>query len=168
MNFLALAALLATLGMYGFAYYVRRAKTAEAVGNVGAIAQAAAAYYNDSDAHQPAGTKPEQAKAMRHFPAPARQTVPSDPAAVRGKKYQSAIGDWSVSPWTELQFKITQPQCYAYNYDSAGSGSSAIATITANGDLDGDGILSTYRMTVIPDDKLEAVPSNLERVDPEE
>src|SRR5581483_7973651 len=94
MNFLALAALLATLGMYGFAYYVRRAKTAEAVGNVTAVAQAAAAYYNESDAHQPAGTKPEQAKAMRHFPAPARQTVPADPSAVKGKKYQSAIGDW--------------------------------------------------------------------------
>jgi len=169
MNFLALAALLATLGMYGFAYYVRRAKTAEAVGNVTAVAQAAAAYYNESDAHQPAGTKPEQAKAMRHFPAPARQTVPADPSAVKGKKYQSAIGDWSVSPWLDLQFKITQPQCYTYNFESAGAGAAATCTVTANGDLDGDGILSTYRMTVAPDDKLEAVPSqNLEKVDPEE
>jgi hypothetical protein len=56
-----------------------------------------------------------------------------------------------------------------YNFDSAGSGSTAIATVTASGDLDGDGIASTYRMTVMPDDKLEAVPAtNLERVDPEE
>jgi Tfp pilus assembly protein PilE len=169
MNFLALAALLATLGMYGLARYVRHAKTAEAVGNVTAITQAAAAFYNESDAHQPAGTKPEQAKAMRHFPTPARQTVPADVASVRGKKYQSAIGDWSVSPWPDLAFKINQPQCYAYNFESTGSGSTATATATANGDLDGNGMVSTYRSKVAPDDKLEAAVSpTIERSDPEE
>jgi type IV pilus assembly protein PilA len=169
MNFLALAALLATLGMYGLARYVRHAKTAEAVGNVSAIAQAAASFYNESDAHQPAGTKPEQAKAMRHFPTGARQTVPADPAAVKGKKYQSTLGDWSTSPWLDLQFKITQPQCYAYNFESAGSGATATATVTANGDLDANGVSSTYRLTVTPDDKLEATAStNVDRIDPDE
>lgn len=169
MNFLALAALLATLGMYGLARYVRHAKTAEAIGNVSAIGQAAASYYNESDAHQPAGTKPEQAKAMRHFPASARQTVPADASAVKGKKYQSAIGDWSTSPWMDLQFKINQPQCYMYNFESAGAGSTATATVTANGDLDANGVVSTFRTTVVPNDKLEAVAStNIERIDPEE
>lgn len=169
MNFLALGALLATVSMYLVARYVRHAKTAEAVGNVTAITQGAAAYYNESDAHQPAGTKPEQAKAMRHFPPAARQTVPADPAAVRAKKYQSAIGDWSVSPWVELQFKMNQPQCYAYNFESTGSGATATGTATANGDLDGNGMVSTFRSTVAPDDKLEAIVSTtIERTDPEE
>lgn len=168
MNFLALGALLAALGMVGLAKYVRHAKTAEAVGSVGAVAQAAAAYYNGSDAHQPAGTKPEQAKAMRHFPASARAPVPADFDAVRGKKYQSAIGDWSVSPWTDLDFKMTQAQCYAYDFKSEGSGRAAKATAVARGDLDGNGAASTYKATVAPNDALEAIVGPLERSDPEE
>jgi Tfp pilus assembly protein PilE len=169
MNFLALAALLATLGMYGLARYVRHAKTAEAIGNVSAIAQAAGTFYDGSDGRQPAGTKPEQAKAMRHFPPSARQTVPADAAAVKGKKYQSAIGDWSTAPWLDLQFKITQPQCYAYNFEASGAGATATSTITANGDLDGNGMISTFRTTVVPNEKLEAVVSpEIERTDPDE
>jgi hypothetical protein len=169
MNFIALAALLATLGMYGLARYVRHSKTAEAVGNVTAIAEAAALYYNQSDAHQPAGTRPEQARAMRHFPPSARQTVPADEEDVRGKKYQSSIGDWSASPWLDMQFKLTTPQCYAYGFESQGSGSSARATVTAHGDLDGNRARSTYRLTVAPSEQLEAqVGQTLERIDPEE
>jgi hypothetical protein len=161
MNFLALGALLATLGMYGLARYVRHAKTAEAIGNVTAVGQAAAAYYNGSDAHQPAGTRPEQAKAMRHFPPPSRQ--------IKGKKYQSAIGDWSISPWMELQFKVNQPQCYAYGFDAQGSGQAAQASVTATGDLDGNGVRSTYRLSIVPDPQLQAVVgSTIDREYPEE
>lgn len=169
MNFLALGALLATLGMYGFALYVRHAKTAEAVGNVAALGQAAAAYYNDSDAHQPAGTRPEQAKAMRHFPPSSRQTVPADFDSVKGKKYESSIGDWSASPWTELQFKVNQPQYYAYGFEAEGSGPDAHATATATGDLDGNGVRSTYRLTIAPNPGLEAVVArSIDRRAPEE
>lgn len=169
MNFLALGALLATLGMYGLARYVRHAKTAEAVGNVAALGQAAAAYYNASDAYQPAGTRPEQAKAMRHFPASSRQTVPADFDAVKGKKFESTIGDWSISPWTELQFKVNQPQYYAYGFEAQGSGPDARATVTATGDLDANGVRSTYRLTIAPDQGLEAVVGrSIDRHDPEE
>jgi Tfp pilus assembly protein PilE len=169
MNFLALAALLAALGMYGLARYVRHSKTAEAVGNITAIGEGAALFFNQSDAHQPAGTRPEQAKAMRHFPPPSRQTVPVDAEDVRGKRYQSTIGDWSVSPWTEMQFKITTPQCYAYGFDAQGSGAAAQATVSAHGDLDGNHIPSTYRVTVAPNDQLDAqVSTTLEKIDPEE
>lgn len=169
MNFLALAALLATIGMYGLARYVRHSKTAEAVGNVTAIAEASALYFNQSDGHQPAGTRPEQAKAMRHFPPSARQTVPADLEDVRGKRYQSTIGDWSASPWLDLQFKITTPQCYTYGYESQGAGQAATATIVAHGDLDGNRVVSTYRVSVQPNEQLEAqVSPNLERIDPEE
>jgi type II secretory pathway pseudopilin PulG len=169
MNLIALVALLVTIGMYGFSVYIKHAKTAEAVGNVTAIGQSAAAYFNDSDAHQPAGTRPEQAKAMRHFPPSSRQTVPAELESIKGKKFQSAIGDWSVSPWMELQFKVTQPQCYAYGFDAQGSGQAAQATVTATGDLDGNGVRSTYRLSVVPDPQLQAVVgSTIDRENPEE
>jgi len=168
MNFVAVAALLATIGMYGISVYVRHSKTAEAAGNVAAIGEAAAQYFDQSAEHQPAGTRPEAAKAMRHFPATARQTVPADADDVRGKKYQSSSADWAVSPWLDMQFKITTPQFYVYNFESQGAGATAQGVVTAHGDLDGNGTSSTYTITIIPNDTLEAQVGDLKKIDPEE
>ncbi len=169
MNVITLAAILGTLGMYGLARYVRHAKTAEAVGSVQAIAQAAAAYYNGSDANQPVGAPEAAARAMRHFPPPSRTSVPADARDVRGQRYQSEMGDWDVSPWRELHFSIPQPQCYAYSFDSAGTGAQATANAVAHGDLDGDGVVSGYELGIAPDDKLNAkVSPTLKRSNPEE
>jgi type II secretory pathway pseudopilin PulG len=169
MNFITLAAVLACLAMYGLGRYVRHAKTAEAIGSLAAISQAAAAYYNESDATQPAGTPEAAARAMRHFPSPSRSSVPPNLADVRGKRYQSTLADWTPSPWRELHFSIPQPQFYAYSFDSSGSGQQAGATATARGDLNGDGVNSTYRVGVRVDDRLTAqVSPNLERIKPED
>jgi hypothetical protein len=169
MNFVSLAAILGALAMYALGRYVRHAKTAEAVGSVQAIAQAAADYYNGSDASQPTGAPEAAARAMRHFPPASRTSVPADPADVRGRRYQSSLADWSASPWRELHFSIHQHQSYVYSFDSSGTGALATATAVAHGDLDGDGNTSTYRLSVAPDDKLTArVSANMERINPEE
>jgi type II secretory pathway pseudopilin PulG len=169
MNFLSLAAVLTGLAMYGLGRYVRHAKTAEAIGSLAAIGQAAAGYYNDSDSTQPAGAPESAARAMRHFPPPSRASVPPDLASIRGKRYQSTLADWTPSPWRELHFSIPQPQFYAYSFDSTGNGTQGSATATAHGDLNGDGITSTYLLTIAPDDKGSATVSpDLERTAPEE
>lgn len=169
LNFLGLAAILSTVGMYGLARYVRHAKTAEAIGSVTAMAGAAATSYDTSDAMQPAGTKPEAARAMRHFPPPSKTSVPADPLDVRAKRYQSSQTDWAVSPWRELRFSIPQPQYYAYSFESQGTGATAKATAIAHGDLDGDGTSSAFSVTIAPNEALDAkVAKSVERVDPEE
>jgi hypothetical protein len=169
MNFLTLAAVLAGLAMYGLGRYIRHGKTAEAVGSLAAIGQAAAAYYNESDATQPAGAPESAARAMRHFPPPSRASVPPDIDSVRGKRYQSTLADWTPSPWRELHFSIPQPQFYAYSFDSTGNGPQGSATATARGDLNGDGVTSTFVLSVSPDAKgIATVSPNLERTNPEE
>ncbi len=169
MNLIGLTALLAALAMYGLARYVRHSKTAEAVGSTTGIAQAAAVYYDESDSLQPAGTKPDAAKAMRHFPPSSRASVPADLTDVRGKRYQSAVADWSVSPWLDMRFSISTPQYYAYSFESRGSGPSAQGTAEAHGDLDGNGRTSTFRAHVSADSTLTAkVDPAIERIDPEE
>lgn len=168
MNFFALAAILAAIGMYALARYVRHGKTAEARESVARLAMNAAEFYNRSDATQPSGAAPQAVHAMRHFPPSSRVPVPEDPLSVRGKKYQSNGMDWASSPWKELQFSIVQPQCYQYSFESSGSGASAKAQVLAEGDLDGDGTRSRYAMTISPDESLTAVARELERVDPEE
>ena len=169
MNFLALAGILSAIAMYALARYVRHGKTAEAIESVTRLANGAAEYYNRSDATQPAGASPQAVHAMRHFPPSAREPVPEDPLAVRGRRYQSNTADWSASPWRELGFSIVQPQCYQYSYEAQGAGASAQATVTARGDLDGDGTRSTYSLTIAPDETLTAqVSPEMTREDPEE
>jgi type IV pilus assembly protein PilA len=168
-NALTLAAVLATLGMYGLGRYVRHGKTLEAVGSVRAIAQAAVAYYDESDSTQPAGGAQAAAHAMRHFPASSRGSVPQNREDVRGKRYQSTRADWSPSPWRELNFSIPQPQYYRYSFESSGTGRSSVATAVAEGDLDGSGVQSSYRQHVHVTEKFEAeVEPSLERENPEE
>ena len=166
---IGLVGILASLAMYGVASYLRRSKTAEAVAETSAIAQDACLYFNQSDQNQPAGTKPDDAKAMRHFPPPSRASVPASMDDVRGKRFQSALGDWAVSPWHDMDFKISRPQFYAYSFESQGSGSSASATAVAHGDLDGNGVSSTYSVHAAPDDSLVAkVQIGIEQVNPDE
>jgi type II secretory pathway pseudopilin PulG len=174
MNAVALVAILSAIAMYGLSKYVRHSKTLEAEGTVESLAAAAAAYYDASDAEQPAGTTPDAAKAMRHFPPPSKTSVPADVASITGTKYQSALADWQGSPWRELRFTITQPQNYAYSFDSQGTGLNAFAVVTAHGDLDGDGnepngARSTFRLKVSPDATFHAkVAPAMEKIDPEE
>ena len=149
-------AILASLAMYGLAKYLRHSKTVEAVGSTTAIGQAACAYFNDS-------------KPPRHFPPPSRASVPASMDDVRGKRFQSAIGDWATSPWHDMDFKISTPQFYAYSFDSQGTGPTAIATAIAHGDLDGNGVTSTFRATAASDDSLVAkVRGSVEEVEAEE
>ncbi len=163
MNALTLVAILAALGMYAVGKWVRHGKTLEAIGSVHAIAQAAVAYYDESDATQPAGGAQAAAHAMRHFPASSRSTVPADTGDVRGKRYQSSRADWTPSPWRELNFSIPQPQYYRYGFESTGTGRASVATGIATGDLDGSGLSSTYRLRVTVNDKFEAeVAPNIE------
>src|SRR5262245_23155588 len=70
LNLLSLVVLLSAVGMVAVSKYIRHSKTAEAVSSVESIAKGAAAFYDKSDFNQPAGSKPEAMKAMRHFPPP--------------------------------------------------------------------------------------------------
>ena len=169
MNFLGLAAILSAVGMFALARYVRHAKTAEAVSSVASLAAAAAEYYNTSDATQPTGAAPNSVHAMRHFPPGSRVPVPEEDLSVRGKRYQSNLSDWSASPWRELRFSIVQPQCYRYSFASEGAGGTAHALVTAEGDLDGDGIRSSYSLAITPDEGLSAqVAKTMTKKDTEE
>jgi hypothetical protein len=169
MNFLALAAVLSAVGMYALARYVRHAKTVEAVSSVQRLAGAAAEFYDASDGTQPAAASPAAVHAMRHFPPSSTVPVPADELSVRGHRYQSNLADWSVSPWRELHFSMVQPQCYRYTFAAEGAGATAKATVTAEGDLDGDGVRSSFVLEVTPDQGLAAqISPTMTKTDTEE
>ena len=67
-----------------------------------------------------------------------------------GTTYQSNNDDWgrdSGYTWMSLNFAMSDPQYYSYQYDSSGTEVGATFTATAFGDLDCDGVLSTFQRT---------------------
>jgi hypothetical protein len=88
----------------------------------------------------------------RTFCKSASATVPSAIGSVSGRKYQSSSEDWSAdavgnSGFACLHFTIDVPQYYMYGYQARGTGDVGDTfTSTANGDLDGDGVLSTFQL----------------------
>lgn len=127
-----------------FIKYMRKAKTSEAIDVLDQMYKGAAMYYSQPRvdasgnrlpcAFPPSGTY--SGKKCCEYPD---QRCPANPEA------------WSGSPWTELNFQINQAHYFRYEFKSEGSGRDAKAIIAAYGDLDCDGIESTFTMEVAAD-----------------
>ncbi|MBX3209568.1 MAG: hypothetical protein KF764_31330 [Labilithrix sp.] len=82
------------------------------------------------------------AEANRAFPDSAPLTPHEAP---RGRKEVDPAGTWDGPTWVALDFRPTPdgvPHAYAYAFDSSGDAFVA----RAHGDLDGDGVLSTFEV----------------------
>lgn len=120
---------LVALGAYGTTRYMQQAKSAEAKSTLGALLSAA------ERAHASSGT----------LCASASAPVPASLTAVAGKKYMSAPSEWEVDKakgagFSCLGFSMSVPQYYQYKYEVSGDA----VTITATGDLNGDGKPSRF------------------------
>jgi type IV pilus assembly protein PilA len=133
--------ILAVLAIYGVRKYIGNAKQAEARNALGQIAKdAATAYERESlTTGTPDG-----------LCASASRSVPSSAAMIKGMKYQSAPSDWEVDAskphagFACLGFSMDMPQYYMYSYRAHGATKPGDDfTATANGDLNGDGVIST-------------------------
>jgi hypothetical protein len=84
------------------------------------------------------------AEANQRFP----DSAPLTPAAPpRGKKEADPPGTWEGATWKALAFRPVAegvPHAYAFSFESTGAGNAFVAQ--ARGDLDGDGILSTFEI----------------------
>jgi type IV pilus assembly protein PilA len=151
----AIVGILAVLAIYGVRKYLANAKTAEARNSIGQIAKDAAAHYEQesmSGSILPMGSSAALSRAL----CPTEPTSAGIPAigSVAGKKYQSSPADWNAGAaggsnlgFACLHFVMDQPQYYSYMYTASGSsnpGDSFVAI--ANGDLNGDGVLSTFSL----------------------
>jgi type IV pilus assembly protein PilA len=149
----AIVGILAVLAIYGVRKYLANAKTAEARNSLGQMAKdAATAYEKESMAGAVLG-QGHTATMSRSLCGSANAAVP--PAAPAGAKYQSAPIDWAPAAdvtankgFPCLKFSMDEPQYYSYNYVLTGSGSGTgdSFTATANGDLNGDGVPSTFTL----------------------
>ncbi len=102
-----------------------------------------------------AETKPQNIS----FPPPA----PLTPAEVpRGDEAEDPPGAWDHLTWRSLDFRFDVPHAFAFKFDSALDAQTGVMRFvaTAHGDLDGDGVLSTFEV------RGERVPGQPARVLP--
>lgn len=147
----AIVGILAVLAIYGVRKYIANAKTAEANNSLGQIAKDAATAY---ERESMSGIILGQGVSAGASQSLCKSSSASVPAVVpAGTKYQSSVADWNAdqagnSGFACLKFVMDAPQYYMYSYVAAGTGSAGDSFIaTANGDLNGDGITSTFTIT---------------------
>jgi type IV pilus assembly protein PilA len=149
----AIVGILAVLAIYGVRKYIANAKTAEARNSLGQIGKDVAAEYEKESMSGALLSQSNSAGFSRAMCGSEGSTVPGSKSSIQGAKYQSSPADWNAGAGTNvgfacLKFSIDQPQYYMYSYKVSGSGSQVgdSFTATANGDLNGDGVLSTFTL----------------------
>jgi len=182
----AIVGILASLAIYGVRKYIANAKTAEAKNSLGQIGKDSQTAFEKESLSGSVMIASATTTISRALCASANQTVPAGVASVQGAKYQSNQGsaaDWNFDATAAgaalntfgagfacLKFSMSAPQYYMYNYQSAAAGTiSKIFTATANGDLNGDGVTSSFSLAgaVGSDSNLYVAPNIIE-TDPEE
>ena len=127
----------AAIAIPAFTKYIARSKTAEATMHVRKMYDQAVAYYEQER------TGPDGALLPKRFP-PTTALTPSDPCRKRGKPELTPASAWAAPGWQALNFQIEDPSYYSYEFVSSGEGESAAFTARAIGDLDCDGVRSTF------------------------
>jgi type IV pilus assembly protein PilA len=143
----AIIGVLAALAIYGVRKYLTNAKSAEARTAVGRMAKdAQTAFERESMVATvvPVGTS----RVITHEICPQGLPVPDDLTKVANQKYQSSPAEWSGIGWSCLKFSMNDPQYFMYEYFilPGGGGPGAEFEARAHGDLDGDGIPSTFSL----------------------
>jgi len=126
--------ILAAVAIPAFTRYIKKSKTAEATRSIASIYTAETTYYAQS------GERPDATGALN---PPQFAACAAAPAGTPSATRASIVGQWAGG-WTAIGFATDTPVYYQYAVTATGSGNAAVATITANGDLDGNGTLSTF------------------------
>jgi type IV pilus assembly protein PilA len=137
--------LLTTLAIPGFMGYIKKTKSAEAAQNTSKMYAASRSYVVDLGL-----TRGSTAVVSAQFPAAEPVTPLANCCTFAGHRCMPNPATWDTPTWNSLHFAMTDPHYYRYEYASTGPavlGAGARFTARALGDLDCDGILSTFEMT---------------------
>ncbi len=147
--------ILASVAIYGVFKYIANSKSSEARTFLGRITKDAVVVFEGESMKGDVMSLGTTRGAGRKICALASKSIPSAKISIAAKKYQSDPAEWQAGDvdtgWFCLKSQLTQPQYFMYSYDSnvtAGSPAAKDDTLSAvaNGDLDGDGSLSTFAM----------------------
>jgi type IV pilus assembly protein PilA len=169
----AIVGVLAALAIYGVRKYLLNAKTAEVRNAVGQMAKDAKTAYERESMASAILAPGAVAGVSNNLCKNASLTVPAAKGSIAGQKYQSKPAEWTVDQTTPgtgfacLRFSVSDPQYYMYNYTGTAGPAGAFAAI-GQGDLNGDGNLSTFTLAGNVQGGVVFVAPNFAEVNPEE
>jgi type IV pilus assembly protein PilA len=163
---IAIIGVLAALAIYGVRRYLASAKTSEGKNTIGAIARGAKQAFERETAMSDLLAPGSSSTAANHaLCGSAAKKVPDQATPPKGVKYQPKDGlaedynDGSATAgWKCLKFTMSQAHYYQYSYNKSAApvsgGKTGAPTISgtesfetaAQGDLDGDGQISTFAL----------------------
>lgn len=149
----AIIGVLAALAIYGVRKYIANSKTAEARNSLGQMSKDAASAFDREHMEGTVLKLKDTSSVLHGLCGSATNTVPANKSDIQGKKYQSSPAEWATGDantgWKCLRFTMDQPQYYMYSYTASGTDGKKGDTFdaVANGDLNGDGTLSTFTMS---------------------
>ena len=175
----AIIGILAVLAIYGVRKYIANAKTAEARNSLGQMGKDQSAAFERESMPGNAVAPGTVIAVSRSLCLNPTQKVPATAAQIKGMKFQADQTpgkDWSKDQATQgvgfscLKFSMDAPQYYMYNFTTT---KPTLATGTwagtAEGDLNGDGALSTFTLNgVIQTTMNFSLAPNLVELNPEE
>jgi type IV pilus assembly protein PilA len=172
----AIVGILAALAIYGVRKYMASAKSAEAKNSLGQLTKDASAAFNREHMKADILADTKAAGVSNQLCASTDlKSVPAKADDIKGQKYQSAATEWDATDkdtgWACLKFSMAEPQYYMYNY--AATLKTPVPeggdfTATAQGDLDGDGTLSTFTMKGLVRSQQVVVSPTIDETTPEE
>jgi prepilin-type N-terminal cleavage/methylation domain-containing protein len=134
----AIIGILAAVAIPAFSKYVKRSRTAEAVGHLNKMWAGSVTYYETD--HMDAAGNP----IAKQFPATAPDELGTECGCQTVGKCPGGSAIWQNVSWVGLQFSLPDPHLYMPHYASAGTASAATFTASATGDLDCNTKKSTF------------------------
>jgi prepilin-type N-terminal cleavage/methylation domain-containing protein len=135
----AIIGILAAVAIPAFTRYVKKSRTAEAVGHLNKEWAGSLTYY-ESD-HMSAGGIP----LPKQFPGPSGEwAAGSDCGCQTGGRCPGNSTAWATPVWAALNFSLPDPHNYLPGYTGSGVGSSAAFTAYAKGDLNCNTVISQF------------------------
>jgi type IV pilus assembly protein PilA len=139
----AIIGILAAVAIPAFMKYIKKSKTTEARQFVKKIYDGARSYYMDRSVRRGMGGSIVKAQFPDDTDTSAQ--TPSNATACCDKCAADATL-WTDPGWVALQFSVDDPHYYVYSFVLTGDPSVGPFTARANGDLDCNGVESTFEM----------------------
>lgn len=136
---------------YGVPALLHRRHAVEAIDMLGKMARAASVYYV-----KPRGDAQGE-RMLCQFPRGEIRTTLArsccDPAVALADSNlcDPAKIEWNRTLWNSLRFEIADPHAFVYEYKASGVLGEARFEVSAYGDLDCDGVYSTFRFVGVGD-----------------
>jgi prepilin-type N-terminal cleavage/methylation domain-containing protein len=130
---------LAAIAIPSFMKYIRQSRSTEASLNIRKMYDSSVNYFMVEHSDRTGAVIPRQFPNAQN-PTPGLGTC----CASVGGKCAPSPGIWDTPTWASINFSVDDPFYYSYTYASTGSDSASAFTARAQGDLDCDGIYSTF------------------------